>query len=58
MLTKIIAQANVDHVEKWFDRAEKLVIVILKGLMVYLASDASLYMTGAIIPLDGGYSIK
>ena len=27
MLTKIIAQANVDHVEKWFDRAEKLVIV-------------------------------
>ncbi len=30
----------------------------LKGLIVYLASDASLYMTGAIIPLDGGYSIK
>ena len=30
----------------------------LKGLIVYLASDASTYMTGAIIPLDGGYSIK
>jgi len=28
----------------------------LKGLIVYLASDASLYMTGAVIPLDGGYS--
>ena len=27
MLSKVIAQANVDHVEKWFDRAEKLVIV-------------------------------
>ena len=30
----------------------------LKGLIVYLGSDASLYMTGAIIPLDGGYSAK
>lgn len=30
----------------------------LKGLIVYLASDASLYMTGAVIPLDGGYSVK
>lgn len=30
----------------------------LKGLIVYLASDASAYMTGASIPLDGGYSIK
>lgn len=30
----------------------------LKGLILYLASDASLYMTGAIIPLDGGYSAK
>ena len=27
MLTKVIAQAEVDHVEKWFDRAEKIVIV-------------------------------
>lgn len=30
----------------------------LKGLIVYLASDASAYMTGAVIPLDGGYSAK
>jgi len=30
----------------------------LKGLTVYLASDASAYMTGAVIPLDGGYSAK
>ncbi len=30
----------------------------LKGLIVYLASEASAYMTGAIIPLDGGYSAK
>lgn len=27
MLTKIIEQANIDHFTKWFDRAEKIVIV-------------------------------
>lgn len=27
MLSKVIAQANIDHVEKWFKRAEKIVIV-------------------------------
>ena len=27
MLSKVISQANVDHVEKWFERADKIVIV-------------------------------
>ena len=27
MLSKIISQANIDHVEKWFEKADKLVIV-------------------------------
>lgn len=27
MLSKVIAQANIDHVEKWFERADKIVIV-------------------------------
>ena len=30
----------------------------VKGIIVYLASDASAYTTGAIIPIDGGYSAK
>ncbi len=28
----------------------------IKGIIVYLASDASQYTTGTIIPIDGGYS--
>ncbi len=27
MLSKVIAQANIDHVEKWFARAERIVII-------------------------------
>lgn len=27
MLTKVIAQAHIDHFEKWFERADKIVIV-------------------------------
>ena len=30
----------------------------VKGMIVYLASDASKYLTGTVIPLDGGYSAK
>lgn len=30
----------------------------LMGAVVYLASNASAYVTGAIIPIDGGYSAK
>ena len=27
MLSKVISQANIDHVEKWFERADKIIIV-------------------------------
>lgn len=30
----------------------------IMGIIVYLASDASLYTTGTVIPVDGGYSAK
>ena len=30
----------------------------LQGLVVFLAADASAYMTGAVIPVDGGYLAK
>ena len=37
-------------VNRW-GKVEELV-----GLVIYLASDASSYMTGSVIPLDGGWA--
>ena len=37
MLTKVIEQAKIDHFTKWFERADKIVIVSHVSLMVMLS---------------------
>ena len=56
---------NMEGVKEFVERYNKSTMLgrmangtDIKGLIVYLASDASAYMTGAVIPLDGGYSAK
>jgi NAD(P)-dependent dehydrogenase (short-subunit alcohol dehydrogenase family) len=48
MTTKLIMSKT--PVRRW-GKVEELV-----GLVIYLASDCSSFMTGAVIPLDGGWA--
>lgn len=41
------------HLVDRVGRADEVV-----GLAVYLASDESTFMTGAVIPIDGGYTTR
>ena len=34
MLSKVIAQANIDHAEKWFERADKMLLLPMCHRMV------------------------
>lgn len=60
-----ICAAPLDKPEKYAGEFAKRTTLLrsaeendIKGLVVYLASDASAFVTGASIPVDGGYSAK
>ena len=59
MLSKVIAQANIDHAEKWFERADKIVIVthvspdghaIRASLDVWHSSESQEKTVNVIVP--------
>lgn len=51
-------EAFVDHYNKATYLGRMAGNEDIKGIIVYLASDASQYTTGTVIPVDGGYSAK
>ena len=41
MLTKVIEQSKIDHFTKWFDRADKIVIVSHVGPLLWACGTSS-----------------